>query len=363
MSQHPTQNQMNPTKKPETIRTGGRVSDDRRVVQRGEQRTAQRDDRRVVQRDEQRTAQRDDRRAALRRAEMERKKIEKRKRRKKNLITGTVFTVVVAGIMCFILLHMSSDKEELREQGIAAYQSGSYSEAVGFFLDSLEEEQWFTEDMDLDTRLYLGNSYMQMNDYTDANSVYVEVRSLNDGQYDEAYIDSLVGVSSAMVEVERGNYETAAAYLSDEVNKGNTALNLYLGACYGKQGDYETMMQCFQNYLAAYPLNTYLAYQISTYYLNSGDYESAKSYLDNGAACNDDVYREMLLYNEIVYYEKILDYQTAYNKAEAFVSSYPENEAGQTEYDFLNTRININPEPVHKEEPENAESTGTDNGE
>ena len=45
-----------------------------------------------------------------------------------------------------------------------------------------------------------------------------------------------------------------------------------------------------------------------------------------------------LLYNEIVVYEKKMDFATAKQKAEEFMQLYPDDEAGQKEYDFLITR-------------------------
>ena len=48
--------------------------------------------------------------------------------------------------------------------------------------------------------------------------------------------------------------------------------------------------------------------------------------------------RRDLLYNEIVVYEKKHDFQTAKQKAEEFMQLYPDDEAGQREYDFLSTR-------------------------
>ena len=45
-----------------------------------------------------------------------------------------------------------------------------------------------------------------------------------------------------------------------------------------------------------------------------------------------------LLYNEIVVYEKKQDFETAKQKASEFMQLYPDDEAGQKEYDFLSTR-------------------------
>lgn len=305
----------------------------------------------------------DDRKAALRRNDIERQKIKRRKRRKKLAVNYTIFTLIVAAFMFFILNNMISDKEELRKKGIDAYNNGNYSEAIEAFTASLNEEQWFTKNMDLDTRIYLGDCYLQLNQYGDAQAVYIELKSLNHGNYNEEYIDSLVGAASAMVDMENGNYDSAAAYLTEAVNEGNTWMNLYLGACYEKQGDYGHMMACYHDYLLSYPMNTYIAYQISTYYLNAEDYSSAKDYIDKGLSAGDTAYLSFVKYNEIVYYEQILDYTTAFAKAKEYINAYPDNEAGRKEYDFLYTRINIDPEPVHKpDESADTDSSASSSG-
>ena len=52
----------------------------------------------------------------------------------------------------------------------------------------------------------------------------------------------------------------------------------------------------------------------------------------------ESIIKQDLLFNEIVAYEKKLDFQTAKAKAEAYVALYPSDEQGQKEYEFLSTR-------------------------
>ncbi len=72
--------------------------------------------------------------------------------------------------------------------------------------------------------------------------------------------------------------------------------------------------------------------------LSEGEYESALSNIQKGLALHDDGMDESLLYNEIIVYEHMQDWESAKSKAAAFAARYPTNEAGQKEYAFLSTR-------------------------
>ncbi len=69
-----------------------------------------------------------------------------------------------------------------------------------------------------------------------------------------------------------------------------------------------------------------------------GDYDSAMKDVEAGLAVGDEDAEQGLLFNEIVLYEQLRDWSTAKQKAAAFVTKYPSDEAGMREYDFLSTR-------------------------
>ena len=56
-----------------------------------------------------------------------------------------------------------------------------------------------------------------------------------------------------------------------------------------------------------------------------------------GDAPDADMIREMK-YNEIICYEKLADWESARQKAEEYLSEYPDDEAVQKEAEFLKTR-------------------------
>lgn len=72
--------------------------------------------------------------------------------------------------------------------------------------------------------------------------------------------------------------------------------------------------------------------------LEEGEYEQAISYIEQGLNVAADTQKQELLFNEIVAYEKKLDFTTARVKAENYVTLYPADDAGQKELAFLKTR-------------------------
>lgn len=72
--------------------------------------------------------------------------------------------------------------------------------------------------------------------------------------------------------------------------------------------------------------------------LSAGEYDQAIQYIEQGLNVAADTEKQELLFNEIVAYEKKLDFTTARVKAENYVTLYPTDEAGQKELAFLKNR-------------------------
>lgn len=72
--------------------------------------------------------------------------------------------------------------------------------------------------------------------------------------------------------------------------------------------------------------------------LDSGEYDQALVYISQGLAMEGETGKQELYFNEIVAYERKLDFAAAKEKAQAYVQKYPTDEAGQKELEFLSTR-------------------------
>ena len=73
-----------------------------------------------------------------------------------------------------------------------------------------------------------------------------------------------------------------------------------------------------------------------------GNYDSALGNISSGITIASDDEMQSLLFNEIVAYEKKLDFSTAQEKAVSYVGMYPEDEEAAKELDFLKSRTGSN---------------------
>ncbi|SEQ56260.1 TPR repeat-containing protein [Lachnospiraceae bacterium NE2001] len=287
----------------------------------------------------------------------QRREREAQKKKKRNLklaILCSIFSIIVILGAAFIILHCISDKEELRDNGIAAFNEGKYDEAINNFTASLEQDQWFSDNMDDDTRLYLAACYMRTDSYEEAVGVYEKLRERKLSNISDETLSDMIALANALNDTKNGNIlDNNLNKLTDEYDRGNKSIALYLGSYYEQKQDYENMEKYYNDYIANFGVNTYIAYQLSAYYLRQGKLEDAISMVNKGLSAEDDLYKDKVLYNDIIISEKQLDYESALGKAEKLYKDYPNNETYKKEYDFLYSRVNIDTEPVHTEDDEN----------
>ncbi len=288
------------------------------------------------------------------------KKMSKAKRRRLRQLAVMMFFVTVAVLVLslVIVINSISDKEEIREKAVAEYNKGNYEEAVSLFNKSIDEKQWFSRNMDLDSKLYIADSYMALKEYDKACELYKELRDETSFYLDKDYLDTMIPLANALYAFStEKDYSKALPELEEAVAAGHDNLYMYIGVCYGELGNSEKMLESFKNYTDKYGLNTFIAYEISAYYLHQGDLTSAESYIDKGMECEDDDYKYLLKYNRAVILEINRDYKSAYDIVSQLHADHPENEDIEKEYDFLYTRVNIDKEPVngYEHEPQNNE--------
>lgn len=278
-------------------------------------------------------------------------KARRRKRLRRIHVLLGLFSLLLIAAAAVIVINCISRKEALRNAGLQAFRKGSYVEAEKDFTDSLSEKQWFSSRMDADTRLYLAAAEIRNGDYSGARQQYRKLLDEGTTVISRTKLEESYGFADALSKCESGtNPESCLQNLQQEYDRGNISAALYLGACYGKLGDRDQMISCFQDYIGKAGWDTagsFLAYELSSCCLESGDLDLAAQYIEKGLTAKDSLYLDLVRYNEVVLYEKQQDYETAYNKAERLIQDYPGEETFRREYDFLDTRVHINPVPVH----------------
>ena len=282
------------------------------------------------------------------REKKERARIAKRKRAIRLSILAAVFSIFVIIGTILIVANCISDKEELREAGIAAYTEGNFEEAERNLIASIGEKQWFTEKMDDDSRLYLASCYMKTGEYLMAIDQYNTLLINKSSVESEEKLKSYISYANAL-ELSEDNKidENTVKVLKDEIDNGNKSVSIILAGYYQTLGYYDDMLTYLNIYKDNYGTNTYIAYQLSTYYLMNDDMDAAVAAINEGLNADDDYYLDKVLFNDVVVAERNLDYQGAFNKISDLVAKYPDNETFRKEFDFLNSRINYNVEPVN----------------
>lgn len=277
----------------------------------------------------------------------------RRRRNRRIVIICSLFSIIIILTAIFIIVHSISDKSKLRDEGIKAFESGDYQTAIEKFNHSLNNEQWFSSKMDFDTGLYLSACYMRTGDYQKASANYkymLDNYSSSSATVDEDKLTGFKLLADALEESGNGNIsESTINQLKKELDDGNTSVSLYLGTCYQQMGEYEEMIKYYNMYIDEYGINTYIAYQLSAYYLDIDDTETASGIVNKGLNAGDDLYLDKVLFNDVIITEKSHDYAGALQKAESLVNKYPNEESYQKEYDFLYSRVNIDSNPVHTE--------------
>lgn len=271
----------------------------------------------------------------------------KKERMKKIAITGLIISVISIIATIIVIINCTSYKEELREQGIAEFNSGNYEKAEQLLQESIDEKQWFSKSMDIDSKVYIAESTLKRGDYTKALTLYNELLNSNEYSNKEFLKDRIEFADAMDTFINQKDYSSAAAKLEKLIEKGDSSLNIYLGACYANNGDGDKMQAAFDNYINDYGMNTYVASQLASYYVGIGDDAKASEYIQQGVYSGDDKYMYLLEYNKAVILERQKNYAEAYKIISELHLAYPDNIDFEKEYDFLNSRVNIDETPVN----------------
>lgn len=290
--------------------------------------------------------------------------------------------------------------ESYRGEGIVYMKQGEYSSAATVFERSLtawKRSKSNDQDFEEDVEYYLAEAYMKTDEVDKAMDIYTDLTSgkkpdqafllhgianIRKDDIDAAMEDfdkvveknpsyencmriyeALAGAShkadgskylekaldgtaetaddyyyQGMVYYDLGNSDKALESFKTAADKGSSsATSMYAKVCIetGRTDEARSMFESMKNdgedLAAAY--NGLALCDIA-----DGSYDDALSNIQSGLDQNDDDMTEALLFNEIVVYEKKLDFETAKSKMEEFLNTYPDNEEAQREYEFLQTR-------------------------
>ena len=136
------------------------------------------------------------------------------------------------------------------------------------------------------------------------------------------------------------DYDNARTELTTASEKGSTEAALILGMVYMAQGDTANARSFYQQYIDTDGEDPAKGYNgLALCDIADGDYDSALQNISQGLGdATSDEMRD-LLFNEIVVYEKKLDFSTALSKAQEYVQTFKDDEAAAKELTFLQSRV------------------------
>ena len=131
------------------------------------------------------------------------------------------------------------------------------------------------------------------------------------------------------------DYDNACLCLNTAIDTGYEEAVPMLGDVYFKARDISSAKSLYNKVISGGG-DAAMAYNgLAMCALEEENYESALVYIELGLGCGDSKAEKSLLFNEIVAYEKMLDFETAKEKAEAYLEKYPSDEEMENEMRFL----------------------------
>lgn len=188
---------------------------------------------------------------------------------------------------------------------------------------------------------------MAPDDYDLYLNIYECYNRLNLSGMGSGYLQSALNIQGEDMEhyYDRGriyyyleDYEEAQRQLIGPVEAKYEPAMYLIGKVYLALEDYDHALGVYQQIQQEFGESAGLYNGFAMCSIASGDYDGALSYISQGLAMGEGDSLQELYFNEIVAYEKKLDFAAAKAKAQEYVKRYPGDEAGQREWTFLSTR-------------------------
>ena len=136
-----------------------------------------------------------------------------------------------------------------------------------------------------------------------------------------------------------GDAEKALSGLQEALEAGQNEAYYYIGRISQDNGDYEEAVSNYEKYNEMCPGSIGADYcnQYSGCLLELERYDEAKEWISKGVLMAAGSVRQKLMFNEVVTYEKLGDYDTAEQKAREYLESF-QDEKMEQEYEYIETR-------------------------
>lgn len=285
-----------------------------------------------------------------------------------------------------------------RGRGIAYMGLTDYEQAIVCFQASLAGSSGLLELIDFDLNYYLAAAYTKNGQYQEAKKTYDAILALRPEEEDAYFLrgsvllnlsdyegakadfDKVIQMSPKNYERLIEIYETLAhfgyremgqSYLQNALDAGDTQMNhfdrgriyyyleeyqkaylaleeakekggaesyLYLGKAYEATGDYNYASSVYNSYISKDATNAEMYNQLGLCEMAKKEYQKALEAFQTGMKIEGNSMMQTLSFNEIVAYEFLGEYKKAAVLLEAYLETYPDDEAARREQQFLSTR-------------------------
>lgn len=221
-------------------------------------------------------------------------------------------------------------------------ESGDYKD--GYFLRGsayLRRNEYKKAEHDFSAVISGSKAY---EDYLDVYMVYRECDLNADGT---EYLEQALKIKGKSPEdfYQRGRiyyylseYDRAEKELKKSLEKKYVQAAVYLGKVYMESQDYEQAESMYQSCLETEGLEAEGYNGLACCAAAAEDYEAALSYIQKGLKMGNADMKQVLLFNQIVFYENKMDFVSAKEKISEYLELYPGDQKAIREYYFLQTR-------------------------
>ena len=221
---------------------------------------------------------------------------------------------------------------DFEKTGDICFLTGSVALAMDAYDEAAQEfDQAYAKTPDYDMAIRIYEEYIVRGMEADGTR-YLEQSLVNDPKTAEDYCER------GRIYYYMEDYDQASQELIEAMNRESVEARLLLGMVYLAKHDIPNAKAMYTDYLSINE-NSGKGYNgLALCALEENDYEGALKNIRKGIPEATTEEMQSLLFNEIVVYERMLDFATAEDKAEEYVSMFPEDTAVRRELAFLQSR-------------------------
>lgn len=291
-----------------------------------------------------------------------------------------------------------SEKKCYRGLGLASMEEGDYRKASDNFVKALSYSNGIIDDTDIDISYYMAVSSCREGKYQDSISTldaiiaispnrdtayylrgkvklaigdkagaiedYNKAIELAPGDYDHyvricedlreygyvedsnMYIEKAMSQAGKLNDYRKGVFEYYLGSYTDARNDFENArksnetenLDIYLGRTYEALGDIGYASSIYESALLKYPDSGRLYNQMALIKIIQKDYNGALDLIEQGINLGNGEAMQGLMFNRVVAYEYLYDFDKAKVAMEDYLSKYPGDVKARREYTFLSSR-------------------------